>query len=65
MNRGTRILLEAVPLSAEVEAERISSAEEDLSPQIDHLMSLVLGCLVAGALLVTGSSISNLLYGTL
>jgi hypothetical protein len=60
MNRGTRLLIEEVPLSADAEAERISSAADDPSPQVDFLMSLILGCLVAGALMVTLTSVFNL-----
>ncbi len=65
MNSGARLLLEEVPLAADVGAERNSSADEDPSAQVDHLMSFALGCLVAGALLVTGNSIGNLLSGAL
>lgn len=61
MNRGTRLLLEEVPLSAEAEAEHSSSTSEDPNPQMDLLLSFLVGCLVAGALMVTLTSVFNLM----
>jgi hypothetical protein len=61
MNDGARLLNERVPLATEVGAEQLSSIDEDVSFQTDCVLSFVVGCLVAGALLVTGSSILNLL----